>query len=334
MVTGIGSWPGDDVRTALSVVRDALTGASEPLRLVPYLPELPARGPGAELVGRGAGLLVDLPVDLQPLGWRTVDRPGRDAERTASLLRQDLDELAEAFEGWTGLLKVQAAGPWTLAAGLWTHGGERLLADPGACRDLGESLAEGVRAHLGDVRRMVPGATPWLQLDEPSLPTVLAGHLRSSSGYRAVPAPEPAAAQESLGGVVAAAHDAGAEVVAVRCGADRVPWDLLRASGADAVAVDPTLLGPGGWDSVAASVEAGVAVWLGALPATGPPGDPRAVADRLWRRWREVGLDASLLDRVGVTPASGLAGLSPEQARATTTATRDVAAALLERALG
>ena len=109
--TGIGSWPGDDIVEALGAVRDILTDR-------PHLPELPHRGPGADLIGRGAALLVDLPVDLQPHGWRLVDAPGRDQRRAASWLRSDLDALAEAFDGYAGPLKVQVAGPWTLAASL------------------------------------------------------------------------------------------------------------------------------------------------------------------------------------------------------------------------
>src|SRR5690606_34852193 len=107
LATGIGSWPGDDIREALRVDRDLLAEAPEGVTAMPYLPELPARGPGTDLVGRTTAVLVDLPVDLQPQGWRLVDRPGRDAERTSSWWRQDLDELAEAYDGWTGPLKLQ-----------------------------------------------------------------------------------------------------------------------------------------------------------------------------------------------------------------------------------
>ena len=93
--SGIGSWPGTSVRDALAQVRELLDGE------LPYLPELPARGPGADLIGRTAGLLVGLPVDLQPTGWRLVDRPGLDAGRTAALWREDLD---------AGLRSVDARG--------------------------------------------------------------------------------------------------------------------------------------------------------------------------------------------------------------------------------
>jgi len=152
--SGVGSWPDTDVREALAAIRDLLSEDG-----LPYLPELPARGPGADIIGRSAGLLADLAVDLQPMGWRFVDRPGRDAHRTSGLIRQDLDELAEAFDGYAGDLKVQIAGPWTLASSIWLHRGERSVVDAGATRDVIASLAEGLRVHLGEVAQLLPKAT-------------------------------------------------------------------------------------------------------------------------------------------------------------------------------
>ena len=160
--TGIGSWPGTSAREAVRTVRDLLVDG-EGVGL-PHCPETPARGPGADIIGRAAGLLVDLPVDLQPSGWRFVDRPGLDAGRTASFHREDLDELAEAYDGYVGALKVQVAGPWTLAASLRLNRGERVVADPGAVADLVASLADGIQAYVSDVRRLVPGAEVVLHL--------------------------------------------------------------------------------------------------------------------------------------------------------------------------
>ncbi len=48
--------PGTDPDEATAVVLGELPD-------LPHLPELPARGPGADLVGRTAALLVDLPVE-------------------------------------------------------------------------------------------------------------------------------------------------------------------------------------------------------------------------------------------------------------------------------
>ena len=125
---------------------------------LPHLPETPARGPGADIIGRAAGLLVDLPVDLQPSGWRFVDRPGSTPRARHRCTGEDLDELAEAYDGYEGPLKVQVAGPWTLAASLRLNRGERVVADPGAVADLVASLADGIRAYVADVRRLVPAA--------------------------------------------------------------------------------------------------------------------------------------------------------------------------------
>lgn len=339
MVTasGVGSWPGEDVREALSVVRGELVdGLPEGVEGLPYLPELPARGPGADLVGRTAGLLVDLPVDLQPQGWRLVDHPGRDAERTAAWWRQDLDELAEAFDGWSGQLKLQVAGPWTLASQLWLPLGDRVLDDPGATRDLADSLADGVAEHVRAVRRLVPGASPVLQVDEPGLAAVLEGRVRSSSGYRVLPAPDRQQATAALGSVLAAARDAGAVGVALHCCADRPPVAVMRDSGPDALSVDTSLLGPSGWESVAHAVEAGVRLWAGVLStqprrAALPAGE--AVAPLL-QRWAELGLVAADLAAVTVTPACGLAALSPQQAVELTGTTVQVARELAHAASG
>lgn len=332
LATGIGSWPGEDIREALRTVRDLLSEGPSGVTALPYLPELPARGPGADLVGRAAALLVDLPVDLQPQGWRLVDHPGRDAERAASWWRQDLDELAEAFDGWPGGLKLQVAGPWTLAAALWLPRGDRVLSDPGATRDLAESLAEGVRAHVADVARLVPGAELVLQLDEPTLPAVLRGRIRSDSGYRTLPAPEAARAEAVLSTVLSAARDVGART-ALHCCGDAPPVDLLRGAGADAIALDTAPLDHAAWESVATAVEAGTTFWAGALATTGLTAY-QAARDVLATRWHELGLDPATLAGVGVTPACGLAGASPQLAAQITRRTVETAAALADLAAG
>ncbi|MCK0112385.1 methionine synthase [Ornithinimicrobium sp. F0845] len=331
LASGIGSWPGTDIRDALRVVRDALTEAPDGVTTLPYLPELPARGPGADMVGRSAGLLVDLPVDMPPQGWRLVDRPGRDAERTTSLWRQDLDELAEAFDGWSGPLKLQVTGPWTLAAALWLPLGDRVLSDAGATRDLAESLAEGVRAHVTEVARLLPGTSLTLQVDEPSLPAVLAGHVRSDSGYRVLPAPDASQAEHVLGTVLTAARDAGA-ATAVHCCAGDPPVALLRGAGAEALALDVATLSTRDWDAVAEAVEAGTTLWAGAL-STSRPTAYGQVVETISTRWHELGLSPASLADLGVTPACGLAGTTPDAARAITRATVESARALAEVAV-
>lgn len=313
------------------MVRDTLTDAPEGVTALPYLPELPARGPGADMIGRAAGLLVDLPVDLQPQGWRLVDRPGRDAERTGAWWRQDLDELAEAFDGWDGSLKLQVTGPWTLAAALWLPMGDRVLSDAGATRDLAASLAEGIRAHLLEVARLLPGVSLTLQIDEPSLPAVVLGRVKSDSGFRVLPTPESRQAEHILGTVVSAARGTSAATT-IHCCGDESPVDLLRGAGPDAIALDVTTLDTRGWDAVATAVEGGTTFWAGALSATRPTAYDR-VRERLTTRWHELGLAAGTLADLGVTPACGLAGATPDQADAITRATVEAARAIAEQAV-
>ncbi|GAA6524670.1 methionine synthase [Intrasporangium sp. DVR] len=320
--TGIGSWPGTSVRDALAQVGELLDGH------LPYLPELPARGPGADLIGRSAGLLVELPVDLQPTGWRLVDRPGQDAGRTSALMREDLDELAEAFDAYTGPLKLQVAGPWTLAASLWLPRGERAIVDQGACRDLVDSLAEGVRSHVATVRRLIPGAAITLQVDEPSLATVLAGRLPTASGFGRLPSLDPHVAAAGLKAVLAA-HDG--DTVIHACSANP-PVPLLRAAGPRALSLDTAQLGPRGWEGVAVAVEDGIRLFAGIVPTDGS--DTRAVelAGRFVEAWTRVGMPLGSLTDVVVTPTCGLAGAPPDTARAIQRAAVDAAGELAQRA--
>ena len=322
--SGIGSWPDTDVRQALSAVRDLLSEDG-----LPYLPELPARGPGADMIGRGAGLLAELAVDLQPMGWRFVDRAGRDAHRTSALLRQDLDELAEAFDGYSGDLKVQIAGPWTLASSIWLHRGERSVVDVGATRDLIASLAEGLRVHLAELARLVPKASFVVQIDEPGLPSVLSGELPTASGFGRIRAIDPTIAAEGLRDVITAA---GERHTVVHCCASDVPLVLLRDTGVKAVSLDIALLGLKSWESVAATVESGVDLWAGAVPTDATDAKVTGVIDPLVAAWHSVGLPLSDLSRVTLTPACGLAGLTPEAARSVQQLAVDAARALTETA--
>ncbi|MFQ6170144.1 methionine synthase [Oryzobacter sp. R7] len=322
--TGIGSWPGTSAREAVRTVRDLLLD-DEGVGLA-FLPETPGRGPGADIIGRAAGLLTDLPVDLQPSGWRLVDRPGRDAARTASFHREDLDELAEAYDGHVGPLKVQVAGPWTLAASLRLNRGERVLVDPGAAADLVASLADGVSRYVAGVRRLVPGAEVVLQLDEPSLPAALEGSLPTDSGYGRIRAVDPQVAASGLRTVLAA-HDGPTVIHSCHPAA---PLPLLRSTGVGAVALDLTAATPARWESVAATLDTGTAVWVGVLPtdgsATSSEDARRLVLDGLER----AGLSADALRGLVVTPTCGLSGLTPEGARTVVRTALDTARRLAE----
>jgi len=312
--------PGTDIAEALRIVLGELPD-------LPYLPELPARGPGADLVGRTAGLLVDLPVELYAHRWHVTARPGRDARVTADLWERDLDTLADLAGEYAGAVKVQAAGPWTLAAALQLPVGGALLHDAGAVRDLTESLAEGLRAHVAEVGRRLPAARPLLQLDEPSLPAVLGGRIPTESGLGTLPVVEAGTAVGALSAVVAAA---GVPVV-VHCCAPDVPLREIRDSGAAAVALDLALLDD--LDPLGEVLDAGLGLVAGAVD-TRPPAlrspvaavSPDAVAGRVREAWRRLGFPPEALPvQVVVAPACGLAGATVAHARQVLGACREAA---------
>ena len=306
--------PGTDPMAACRVVFDELPD-------LPHLPELPDRGPGADIIGRAAALLVDMPVQTTSRGWQLTDRPGRDMTRAAGYLSQDLDVLEEVADGYAGPLKIQICGPWTLAASLeLTHSANPALADPGAVADIADSLAEGLAAHAADVRKRLPGANLIVQVDEPSLPLALAGRVPTASGLTVVAAIDTLAASQRLAIVLAAS----AAYTVIHCCAEPTPFPEIKAAGARAVSFDVAQLPARDIDQVAELVEDGLGVLAGALRTdsaqrllAGPPLLPRQTADQVVTLWQRTGLaPGRLTEQVVITPACGLARVSPAAARA------------------
>ncbi|TDD45297.1 methionine synthase [Nonomuraea terrae] len=315
--TGVGSHPGEDHLEAIRVVFGEVPG-------LPYLPELPARGVGADMVGRTAGLLVDLAVEVQPSGWRLTDRPGRDHHRAVDHLRRDLDGLEEIAHDYAGPIKLQVCGPWTLAASLELRHGDKALSDAGAVRDLTASLAQGLADHCAEVRRRVPGVTEVVvQLDEPRLPGVLAGTVPTASGFGRLAAVEEWRVEEALRLF---------EKPMVHCCAPSVPFDLLRRAGVRGVSVDASLLRRRADDALGELFEAGMVLFLGVVPGRDTRlGDAGAVARPAVELWRRLGFAPDrLAEQVVLTPACGLAGASPAYAKAALTACRKAARVLRE----
>jgi methionine synthase II (cobalamin-independent) len=316
--SGVGSLPGTDAVEAVRLVVGELPEFA-------HLPELPGRGAGADLIGRSAALLVDVAVDLTPAGWRLVPRSGIDQRRAAEFLERDLDALYEVAGSYTGPFKVQAAGPWTLAAGLERSRGDRAVVDAGARRDLAQSLAEGLAAHLAAVGSRLPGATLVVQLDEPSVPSVLQGGLPTVSGFGKLAAVEASVVEHELADLVRRI----AVPVVVHCCAPGVPMDLFRAAGATGLSFDLGLVQD--LDAVGTAVEAGTHLLLGVVPGTDAAlPAPKATASRVQAWWRELGFSADALSAaVTLTPTCGLAGATPGYARAAMTHVREAAKYLL-----
>lgn len=293
--TGLGPMPGDDWAWATRVAFEACPV----LAFVPWLPH--ADVVGCDFTGRGAALLVDLHVDLQPSGWRLVPRPGVDERRTRDTLARSLDALEEAAGQWAAPLKVSVPGPWSLAATLELARGEKVLADAGAVRDVAHALAEGVALHIAAVRRAVPAVTDVVvQLDEPLLPVVLAGHVTTQSGWSAHPAVDAPVAEDHLAAVLRAGGG-HAGVWVTRTGP--VPVGVVQRAGAawigfDVDGADVDL------DALGEAVDAGVALSLGV-----------DASDAVLSLWSRLGFPPeSLPERVVITPVDGAERLSPSAA--------------------
>jgi methionine synthase II (cobalamin-independent) len=317
--TGLGSLPGTDIAEAQRLILGELPD-------LPHLAELPARGPGADMIGRTAGFLVELPVQLYAGRWQMAPRPGMDQRHTADLLERDLDQLTEQADRFAGTIKVQVAGPWTLAASLDLPIGGRMLRDPGAVRDLTDSLAEGLRRHVADVQKRLPRASVLLQLDEPSLPAVLAGRIATESGlgaYRVVDGPDAAT------GLRTVVEAAGVPVI-VHCCAPGVPLQVVRDTRAAAVALDLALVKD--LDPLGEALEAGLGLFAGAAATSGGQAVTSAqIADRVRALWRKLGFPAARLsEQVVITPACGLAAASQPEVRAVLKACRDAGRRLAE----
>lgn len=284
---------------------------------LPYLPELPGRGVIAGMTGRSLSIVAELGADLQPAGWRLTDAAGVDQRRARSLLAQDLDVVEEQMQDFQGRFKIQVTGPWTLAATVERPRGDRVLADYGARRELAEALAEGLREHIADVRRRLPGAAVVVQVDEPALPAVLGGGIPTASGFsrhRSVDAP---VASPPLEWVFAAIEEAGATSIAHCCAAD-IPISLLTGAGAGGFSVDLPALPISAYDDLATLIEAGQQVFLGLVPSTDPSTAPtgKAFVERVLRLLDMLGFDAETAgESLVITPTCGLAGASPGWSR-------------------
>ena len=128
--------------------------------------------------------------------------------------------------------------------------------------------------------------------------------------------------------------------VIVHCCHDRVPIPmlrtLLREHGQGSVALDTTSASPARWESLAATLEAGVGVWCGAVAT-----DAMTVVHTAFTTVRDgleragIGLSSAGtgdLGALGVTPTCGLAGATEGGARRLQRAAIELARELNEEA--
>ncbi|WP_456697200.1 methionine synthase [Aeromicrobium sp. P5_D10] len=318
LATGIGSMPGTDFAESMRIVLGEVGDFA-------YVPELPDRGVHAGMIGRTLALLDGLEADLQPDGWRIGVGEGSDVRRARSLLGQDLDMAEELTQGYQGPIKIQVTGPLTLAATVERPRGDKMLADHGARREISQSLAEGLRTHVSDVRRRFDQADVVVQVDEPAITAVLTGGIPTASGWSRHRSVHPPEADQLLRNVVEAITDAGARAVVHSCAPD-VPVELLAGAGFAAISFDLSLARPD--DIWAETFERGVDLWFGVVPSSSVEHvetAEKALADRIDTFFGRFGFDEeAYAERLVVTPTCGLAGASPQWARSALTLARTV----------
>ena len=309
--------PGTDFAESFRIVLGEVGG-------LPYVPELPVRGVHAGMIGRGLAVLEGIEADLQPDGWRLGAGEGADLRRARSLLAQDLDTAEELAAGHIGPLKVQVTGPLTLAAMVERPRGDKMLADHGARREIAESLAEGLRTHVGDLRRRFGKADLIVQIDEPAIVAVMTGGIPTASGFGRHRSVQPPEADALLQMVTAAITGAGARPVIHSCAAD-IPVALLAGAGFAAISFDLGLTTSA--DVWAETFEQGVDLWLGVVPSTDASASEIDLAARIEMFFSRLGFDGeAYADRLVVTPTCGLAGASPTWARRALATAQSVAA--------
>ncbi len=293
--TAAGSLPGTDFRGAVAAVVESVS--------LPYMPELPQRGIEAGIIGRALGLLTDLPVDLQPSGWRLAPSGSREQRRARAWWRRDLDDMEELLRDVSGDLKIAVAGPWTVAASVHLPRGELALADRGAVRDVAQALGEGLDDLLQDLGRRLPGIRVVLQVDEPLLPAVSEGRMRTASALRRH---EPVGRHELVDLLGPFAPQA-----LLHC-CDGAAWlGAAREAGFGGVAVDARdTRGGTAVDELARLLDEGHELHLGVVDTTGDAGQrPDELVTTALQVLRPLEADpARLRERVVLSSACGLAG--------------------------
>lgn len=339
--SGRGDFPGDDLAEAMSRVEGEL-GAPH----LPFLPHLPALGWRSTPLARTLAVCEGLAFDGASFGWRMVHSGSRGARESAlaqDRLLSDINLLADRVgaqkkrfgsgQDTAPVYKIQLVGPLTLAASIYLPGGERVISDAGASRDLLESFLEGLERWVQSLREALqaPRALIAVQLDESEFQRLMEGSIPTVSGFRSLSALQPHYYQQVYRRVAERfaelnlqlildvdgtalkpvqelklltqprpALDALALLKAIQV-EDTAPCALLlhpdraRLKGAGMLQVPP-LSDPRSWEPAAQLLEARAQLWLPVVTSARVPDQVR----RLYSLWREVGLEPTQLSAVGL----------------------------------
>ena len=339
--SGRGDFPGDDLADAMSRVEGEL-GAPH----LPFLPHLPALGWRSTPLARTLAVCEGLAFDGASFGWRMVHSGSRGARESAlaqDRLLSDINLLADRVgaqkkrfgsgQDTAPVDKIQLAGPLTLAASIYLPGGERVISDAGASRDLLESFLEGLERWAESLREALqaPQALIAVQLDESEFQRLMEGTIPTVSGFRSLSALQPHYYQQVYRRVAERFAELNLQLILDVDGTALKPVQerklltqprpaldalaLLKAMQVEGAAACALLLhpdrarlkGPGmlqvlplsdprSWEPVAQLLEAQAQLWLPVVTSARVPDQVR----RLYSLWREVGLETTQLSVVGL----------------------------------
>lgn len=339
---GLGPMPGINPHKAAEIIiGECLDGHVA-------LPQLPARGLGADLIGRTAVLMADLNVDRGARSWKIAGRAGRLQSRARDFLARDIDACEEMWATSPQLVRLVAAGPWTMAASVETAGGRLVATDHGAVSYFAESLAAGLIFQAADVRRRFDCAVEVL-LVEPMLSAVARGTVRAPSmmlgvnGY--LPAVGSREIAEEYRRLTTELLNDGIETVIAVEKIDGINLRAISDSGATGLWIPHTELSTNAnLDFVAAAVDKGLELQLGIVPVHVAQRDefsgeaigssPRGVAEQAARLWEELGYShQDRATKLSIAPVSGFAHSDVDETIVQLRAGRETAE-LMRRAAG
>ena len=203
---------------------------------LPHIPQLSARGPWYDPVGRTTALVDGLHVDVRSRGWVVTPRGSRAANRAKDGFDRDIDTVEELWPSHVDTVKVHCLGPWSLATKMELANGHRVLSDRSATIDISEALTAGLVAHAKDIARRFSSSRIVVQFDEPYLGSIRAGAVPGTSDFdtlRPVPVDELQRVLFPAYEAVRAAVDEQVAYVPVINQIGYAPqWDVMPSEGA------------------------------------------------------------------------------------------------------
>ncbi|MDO5029380.1 MAG: methionine synthase [Corynebacterium sp.] len=339
---GLGPMPGRDPHEVADIViGECLDGHVA-------LPSLPARGLGADAVGRTAAIMADLVVDRGARSWRIADRRGRASALATDYLHRDVDACEEVWGRTPQRIRLTSLGPWTMATSVENATGHLIAIDRGAVKYFAQSLAAGLAAHINDVRRRFDCDIE-VFLAEPALGAVAQGKIKAPSMLMGnasyLPAQGHREIAEIFREVTGPLRDDGIEVTIALSSPTGLSVQALADSEATGVWLPrQELTTTAQLDFAAALVGAGMSLELGIVPVTvaereehtgKPVATPaRDLAEQAALFWDELGYSRlQIAESLNLAPVGGFTASSIAEAQAQLGAGRS-ATELLRRAAG